>query len=342
MSSRLLTLRQHWLAAAGGLVVVAAFCLIALVGVVIVSSPPAGAQGGVQPVANIAVCSGPQAGEVIISWDPVSQATYYRIGYVNMVKDYPRAKASATGEWIEAFIYVDVNARNIPVTGGRGQYTLRRLVQGDRHAFTVLTSNNVVNTTETISGIYSWPKNPRWRFLEVADPNPDCSAATLPVRPTATPGPTATLRPTPTPTPTPRPTATPRPVAGAALDLDITECSARTLSFLADEITIRGTVRARRAVDDVVVYGSVNRSHLPLPGGFCLSILCGSDELGDMAAGQTRSFDASYIHNGGLPSNASCHIAAHYRDTHNRQNNERITERDSLRREMMPARERPK
>ena len=154
-----------------------AIVLITLVGVVVATAPPVGAQGGAAPVTNIAVCGGPEAGEVIISWNPVSQATYYRIGYVNMVKDYPRAKASATGEWIEAFVYVDVNARNIPVTGGRGQYTLRRLVQGDRHAFTVLTSHNVVNTVETISGAYSWPQNPRWAFHTITNPAPACTAA---------------------------------------------------------------------------------------------------------------------------------------------------------------------
>ncbi|GEM_PF-1860705 len=156
-----------------------AIVLIALVGVVVATAPPVGAQGGAAPVTNITVCSGPEPGEVIISWDSVSQATYYRIGYVNMVKDYPRAKASTTGEWIEAFIYVDVNARNIPVTGGRGQYTLRRLVQGDNHAFTVLTSNNVVNTAEAISGAYSWPQpaNRRWAFHTITNPDPACSAA---------------------------------------------------------------------------------------------------------------------------------------------------------------------
>ncbi len=73
-----------------------------------------------------------------------------------------------------------MNARNIPVTGGRGQYTLRRLVQGDRHAFTVLTSNNVVNTVETISGAYSWPQNPRWAFHTVTNPDSACSAAAPP------------------------------------------------------------------------------------------------------------------------------------------------------------------
>lgn len=154
-----------------------AFILIALIGVVVATAPPAEAQGGVPSATNIVVCSGPNAGEVIISWNPVSQATYYRIGYVNMVKDYPRAKASTTGEWIEAFIYVDVNARNISASSGRGQYTLRRLVQGDRHAFTVLTSDNVVNTVETISGQYSWPQNPRWAFHTVTNPDPACSAA---------------------------------------------------------------------------------------------------------------------------------------------------------------------
>ena len=42
-------------------------------------------------------------------------ATYYRIGYVNMEVDYHLAKASCTGEWLEAFVYIDVNAQNVPV-----------------------------------------------------------------------------------------------------------------------------------------------------------------------------------------------------------------------------------
>ena len=107
---------------------------------------------------------GANAGEVVLSWDAVPDATYYRIGYVNMVKDYPLATASNTGEWIEAFVYVDVNALNVPAAGGRSSYTLRRLVPGDRHAFTVLTSDDVENTIEYISGRYTWPKNPRWQF----------------------------------------------------------------------------------------------------------------------------------------------------------------------------------
>ena len=116
------------------------------------------------PDANIVVVDGINTGEVVISWIAVPEATYYRIGYVNMVKDYPRAKASNTGEWIEAFVYLDVNALNTPPTNGRSSYTLRRLVPGDRHAFTVLTSSDVENTIEYISGRYSWPRSPRWQF----------------------------------------------------------------------------------------------------------------------------------------------------------------------------------
>ena len=118
------------------------------------------------PITNLTAQRGPGFGEVTLSWDAVPQATHYRIGYINMVQDYPRAKDSVTGEWIEAFIYSDVNARNIPIVGGRASYTLRRLEPDDRHAFTVLTSNDVVNTLEFISARYNWPTNSRWTFLD--------------------------------------------------------------------------------------------------------------------------------------------------------------------------------
>ena len=103
-----------------------------------------------------------------MSWDAVDDATYYRIGYVNMVTDYPLAKASNTGEWLEAFVYVDVNALNFTEQGGRVEYTVRRLALGVRHAFTVLTSNDVENTKEHFGGKYSWPSNPRWSFHSTA------------------------------------------------------------------------------------------------------------------------------------------------------------------------------
>ena len=133
------------------------------------------AQGIVPATGNIAVRDGSQPGEVIISWDGVPEATHYRIGYVNMETDYPLAKASNTGNWLEAFVYVDVEAQNFTVVGGRAEYTVRRLAQGVRHALTVRTS-------DSIDGAFTWPSNPRWRFHVVSDRGGAC--------PTVTPAPT--------------------------------------------------------------------------------------------------------------------------------------------------------
>ena len=90
----------------------------------------AAAQGDAPATGNITVQGGINPGEVVISWDAVSEATHYRIGYVNMDKDYDRAKNSPAGDWITAFIYVDEAARNLPVSGGRVHYTPRRLGPG--------------------------------------------------------------------------------------------------------------------------------------------------------------------------------------------------------------------
>ena len=150
--------------------------LLAIVAAMINNAPPARAQTGAPATGNIQVRDGANPGEVIVSWDHVSQATHYRIGYVNMVTDYPLAKASATGDWINAFIYVDENAQNVPVSSGRAEYTVRRLEQGVRHAFTVLTSNSFTDTGGggSVSSAFSWPSNPRWQFHEVADRGGAC------------------------------------------------------------------------------------------------------------------------------------------------------------------------
>ena len=121
----------------------------------------------VAPTGDIAVRDGSQPGEVVIAWDAVPEATHYRIGYVNMVADYPLAKASQTGNWLEAFVYVDMEAQNFTVVGGRTEYTIRRLAQGVRHAFTVRTGNSPY-------GDYTWPSNPRWKFHTVADRSGSC------------------------------------------------------------------------------------------------------------------------------------------------------------------------
>ena len=154
------------------------------------AAPTPATPGGVPPVTNLAVREGPNPGEAVLSWDAVASATHYRIGYVNMEVDYHLAKAGCTAEWIGAFIFVDVNARNIPVNFGRAEYTVQRLSPGARHAFTVLTADRFVDTGHqgSVSSEFYWPSNPRWKFLPgrnalptgVTLPTGECSAAATP------------------------------------------------------------------------------------------------------------------------------------------------------------------
>ena len=132
----------------------------------------------------------------------------------------------------------------------------------------------------------------------------DDTAFNLTVEPTATP----------TPRPTPGPTATPRPTTETVLDIEIDTCSSSGRSGYT-LITIRGTIRAPRAVDDVVVYGSLNESYLPEYDSDLARVLLnvGFDEVGNIAAGQTLSYDVSYPHNGSLPRSAMCHVVVFYR-----------------------------
>ena len=138
-----------------------------------VSDRSASAQTGAPAAGNITVRDGTNPGEVIISFEAVPGATHYRIGYVNMETDHPLAEASGTGEWIEAFIYADVDARNFVVTPeGSTQYTLRRLAQGVSHAFTVRTSDGLQREP-------TWPSHPRWTFYVVANRGGACPPAII-------------------------------------------------------------------------------------------------------------------------------------------------------------------
>ena len=125
---------------------------------------------GSPPTASFEVSPGENPGEVVISWVPVPEATHYRIGYVNMEVDYHLATiASCTMEaddWLQAFIYVDVKAPNVALVNGRAEYTIRRLVPGARHAFTVLATDGLYNNIRNVGAEFSWPANPRWKFLD--------------------------------------------------------------------------------------------------------------------------------------------------------------------------------
>ena len=125
---------------------------------------------GVEPTANVSARWSDNPGEVIVSWDPVPEATHYRIGYVNMEVDYNLADMSpCTNErddWLQAFVYVDVKVPNVPVRDGRAEYTIRRLSPGAGHVFTVLTTKNFYTNRLNVGAEFSWPQIPeRWARL---------------------------------------------------------------------------------------------------------------------------------------------------------------------------------
>ena len=132
---------------------------------------PAPERRGSLPTGNLDWSPGQNPGEVVISWDPVPEATHYRIGYVNLEVDYNLVtQASCTRErddWLQAFVYVDVKEPNVPVNeDGRAEYTIRRLTPGAAHTFTVLTSNNLYDNKINVGAEFTWAElGKRWARL---------------------------------------------------------------------------------------------------------------------------------------------------------------------------------
>ena len=143
---------------------------VAIVMVAVVSSAvPAEAQSTASPPTNILVTNGFNPGELIVTWDAARDATHYRVGCVNMDRDYPRAKSSVTGNWQQAFVFVDVDAPN--VSPDRPTYTLYGLQEGAYHACTVLSNGSRY-------GQPTWP-TPYWRYITVTDHGGSCPAFEL-------------------------------------------------------------------------------------------------------------------------------------------------------------------
>ena len=157
--------------------------LLATLSIVILSvafvsgAVPADAQGRSAPAVNIRAFNGHNPGEVTLTWNAVAAATHYRIGCVNMDRDYPRAKATVTGNWREAMVYVDVEAQNL--SPDRPTYTLHGLQEGAYHACSVLTNN-------ARYGQPTWPSNPAWQYLTATDHGGSCPAFELSVAPDTT------------------------------------------------------------------------------------------------------------------------------------------------------------
>ena len=99
--------------------------VLAILSAIVSGVSPTEVQGNSPPAANVQVVNGPTPGYVIVRRDTVSEATHYRIGYVDLVRDYPQAKASVTGNWREAFVNGFVGDR-----GGRRVAEVQRKSYG--------------------------------------------------------------------------------------------------------------------------------------------------------------------------------------------------------------------
>ena len=138
-----------------------AAALAAVVGGV---APATGQEQTPRAATNIRVADGYNSGEVIVTWEAVPEAAYYRIGYVNMERDY--SVAEANGDWLEAFAYVDVANR------GQASHAIPGLEPGAQHAFAVLTNGSQ-------HGKPTWPAvnpdtNTAWIYLTVAASDAAC------------------------------------------------------------------------------------------------------------------------------------------------------------------------
>ena len=90
------------------------------------------AQEVLAPPIDVSVMDGNGAGEVIVRWTPIEEAAYYRIGWV-AYDDYYAVRDSGR-DWLEAFVFVDVQNRD------QSEHLVTRLRPGVRYAF-ILASN---------------------------------------------------------------------------------------------------------------------------------------------------------------------------------------------------------
>ena len=132
---------------------ITASALVAVLSIaaVIGGAPPAHAQGTMPAPANVNVADSENPGDVIITWEAVPSAAYYRIGWV-AYPDYVEISKEGGRPWSEAFAFVDVE--NI----GQTSRTIRRLTPGVLYAFRV--ASNV--------SLYGEPSWSGWVLLDLA------------------------------------------------------------------------------------------------------------------------------------------------------------------------------
>ena len=113
------------------------------------------AQDGPAAPANIIVVNGPNPGEVIVTWDAVGDANFYRIGWLSRT-DYQ----NAGDDWLERFAFSEVE--------GKTTYMVTRLTPGEYYWF-------IVASNATRYGIPTWPAT--WAPLTLNTDDQSCPAA---------------------------------------------------------------------------------------------------------------------------------------------------------------------
>ena len=150
--------------------------------------------GAPAPPTGVTVSDGDTPGVVIVKWDAVDAAAYYRIGWVSA--DEVTAALSNGQEWQDAFAFTDVANR------GQAVRTITGLTPGRQYAF-------IVASVSRRFGAAGWSE---WAYLTPAGTATSCptdGGGELPPTPTPVPtsAPTPTFAPTSTPAPpTPTPT----------------------------------------------------------------------------------------------------------------------------------------
>ena len=115
---------------------VAIFAILAM----ILSSPSSAIAQTVLPApTNIVVVNGPNSGDVVVSWDPVEGANFYRIGWLS-ITDF----LAAGDDWREQFRFSEVEDKTT--------YNISRLVAGDTYLF-------IVGSNTTRYGSLAWPED---------------------------------------------------------------------------------------------------------------------------------------------------------------------------------------
>ena len=165
------------------------------------------------PPTGVTAADGDAPGVVIVRWDAVDAAAYYRIGWVSA--DEVTAALADGQEWQDAFAFTDVANR------GQSGRTITGLTPGRQYAFIVASVSRRFGAASWSEWAYLTPAGtatscptdgggeppptpaPTAAPVPTSTPIPTFAPTSTPVPPTPTPAPIPTLTPTPTPTPLP-------------------------------------------------------------------------------------------------------------------------------------------